>query len=205
MAFSDALGAYLQLLHGREPVQGGRARLEEILALATTLERGRERLWSGLDRNSDAAKALASFALKQYHALVNCMNALSIVFDQPGRVLFTGDAPPQVMAHIAAHPTNSFQGPYRLVKVPHHGTDRYYTPVLPQAEAYVVSNGGYQRRPVGRQFLDECLLRRPGCKIYCTNAHRPPAGASFCTYRDAEGGCAGFCHPISGKEQVLTI
>ncbi|NCB62824.1 MAG: hypothetical protein EOM52_04295 [Clostridia bacterium] len=200
--FSGALEEYLYLAHGGEDAEESRSALSRTLELALALDRAREALWSVLDRSSDAAKALASFALAQYHALVNCMNALSIVFDLPGRVLFPGDAPPEVIAYIAAHPTLSFQGPYRAVKLPHHGTEAYFCPQLPQAEQYIISNGGYQRRPVGRRFLDSL----PHGEVYCTNAHRPPAGDDpYCTYLREESRCADCCRPVSTDQKTLHI
>lgn len=76
-------------------------------------------------------------------------NKISIVFqDSPNNgasaILMTGDIPPKelnkvVTAAISSKPEMAHH--YTVIKAPHHGTDTYFTPLLPSCDAILISNG----------------------------------------------------------------
>ena len=142
---------------------------------------------------------LAHFARQQYHVLVKGVNACGIVFQWKDRILFPGDAPPAVISFLKDQ--GRFHAGYQVVKLPHHGTGRYFSPALPKAERYIISNGGYSRRAVGRQVLEG--LAPTGCAFLCTDAHQDPQ--KYCNYYQEEGHCHPACIPITDRQQVIPL
>lgn len=142
---------------------------------------------------------LADFARQQYHVLVKGVNACGIIFQWKDKVLFPGDAPPAVISFLEDR--EKFKPHYKLVKLPHHGTERYFSSALPPADQYIISNGGYSRRAVGKQVLEK--LAPTGCTFLCTDAHRDPQ--KYCKYYREEGHCHPACVPITDPQQVIPL
>ena len=202
---TGALERYLLLLHDGPLAEGARREALETLKAARAQADGlRRALWGdeaeGLRPPYPAyLKALADFSRQQYHVLVNGVNACGIIFQWKDKVLFPGDAPPAVISFLSDQ--GRFRDRYQIVKLPHHGTGRYFSPALPQAEQYIISNGGYRRRAVGKETLEG--LASTGCAFLCTDAHTAPA--EFCRYYQAEGRCHPACIPITGQQQVTPL
>lgn len=202
---TGALERYLLLLHDGPLAEGARREALETLKAARVQADGlRRALWGdeaeGLRPPYPAhLQALADFSRQQYHVLVNGVNACGIIFQRKDKVLFPGDAPPAVISFLSDQ--GRFRDRYQIVKLPHHGTGRYFSPALPQAEQYIISNGGYRRRTVGKETLEG--LASTGCAFLCTDAHTAPA--EFCRYYQAEGHCHPACVPITGQQQVIPL
>lgn len=202
---TSALERYLLLLHDGPLAEGARRNaLAELEQARTRADRLRRDLWGD---EADGLRppypphlqALADFARQQYHVLVNGLNACGITFQWKDKVLFPGDAPPAVISFLREQ--GRFRDRYQIVKLPHHGTGRYFSPALPQAEQYIISNGGYRRRAVGKEVLDG--FSPTGCGFLCTDAHTAPA--EFCRYYQAEGHCHPACIPITERQQVIPL
>lgn len=142
---------------------------------------------------------LLHFAQQQYHVLVKTVNACGIVFQWKDKVLFPGDAPPAVMAYL--NKKGQLHDHYQVVKLPHHGTKRYFFSKLPPAEQYIISNGGYKRRAVGEKILDK--LSSSSCRFLCTDAHQDPQ--AYCEYYQKEGRCHPACVPITDSQAVIPL
>ena len=171
---SGALERYLLLLHDGPLAEGARLEaLETLKAIQAQADGLRRTLWGdeaeGLRPPCPAPlQALADFARQQYHVLVNGVNACGIIFQWKDKVLFPGDAPPAVISFLRDE--GRFKDCYQIVKLPHHGTGRYFSPALPQAEQYIISNGGYRRRAVGKEVLDG--FSPTGCR-FCAPTPTP--------------------------------
>lgn len=202
---SGALERYLLLLHDGPLAEGARREALRNLEAARTQADGlRLALWGdeaeGLRPPYPThLQALADFSRQQYHVLVDGVNACGIVMQWKDKVLLPGDAPPAVISFLKDQ--GRFRERYQIVKLPHHGTDRFFTPALPEAEQYIISNGGYRRRAVGKETLE--ALAPKGCAFLCTDAHTAPA--EFCRYYQAEGRCHPACIPITGQQQVIPL
>lgn len=127
-----------------------------------------------------------------YHVLVDSMNACSIVFSHNHDCLFMGDAPKQVIKHLREN--KSMVGYYKVVKLQHHATIAYETVHTPEAECYIISNGGRERRKIGRGFIDPMPITGENDrvkKIICTNG-RDKQGV-YCEYYEREKHCYEKC------------
>ena len=133
------------------------------------------------------------FARQQYHSLITCMNALSLVCDCNDRFVFMGDAPADVVDYL--HNQGLFADEYTFVKIQHHGTTLYYTPQTPRGQNRLISNGGYHWRKVDDHFviLDQTI---------CTNGHDSPG--QYCKYYISHRACAPACNPI-GAPQITPV
>lgn len=202
---TGALERYLLLLHDGPLAEAGRLdALDTLEAALRQADRLRLDLWGdetdGLrPPYPEDLQPLADFARQQYHVLVNGVNACGIIFQWKDKVLFPGDAPPAVISFLKEK--GRFQPRYQLVKLPHHGTRRYFSPALPPAERYIISNGGYSRRAVGKEVLED--LAPAGCTFLCTDAHRGPR--KYCKYFREEGHCHPACVPITDRQQVIPL
>lgn len=206
-ALSEALERYLLLLNGGALAEAGRlAALEALARARAAADRLRKEVWGDQEQSlhppyPHALQPLARFARQQYRLLADTLNACGLVLQWKDKVLLPGDVPPAVLEYLAAegrlHPR------YQVVQLPHHGTESHLSPALPQAERYIISNGGYRRRPVGRQVLEELAAACPGCAFLCTDAHTAPA--EFCQYARAEGRCHPACKPITGEQAILPL
>ena len=198
----EALAQYLILLHGEALFQASRREaLHRLQDSLEPLEAARWAFWGNGADLTPLQLAVAAFSTAQYHALIDGLNATSVVCQLGERALFSGDAPPKVFRLLrnegALHPA------YRVVKLPHHGTGRYFTPALPAAEHYIVSNGGYASRKVGTRVLEALAVACPGCVFHCTDAH--VRAARDCQYVGDHGGCHPACIPILTRELVLNL
>lgn len=75
------------------------------------------------------------------------VNALSLVYeihpnitttDDNNSVLMTGDISPEIIDRYICRSTNRH---YKMLKAPHHGTNHYYTPNLPNADICLIPHG----------------------------------------------------------------
>lgn len=108
-------------------------------------------------------------------------NKISIVFqDSPNNgtsaILMTGDIPPKelnkvVTAAISSKPEMAHH--YTVIKAPHHGTDTYFTPLLPSCDAILISNGvpSKAHRNWGKISYNYGAFygSHKRCSILCTN------------------------------------
>lgn len=202
---AGALERYLLLLHGGALAEAGRrAALAELEQARRRADGLRRELWGdgaeGLrPPYPGPLQALAAFARRQYRVLAEGVDACGIVLQWKDRVLLPGDAPPAVLEALAAE--GRLFPRYRVLKLPCHGTGRGLSPALPQAERYILSNGGYRRRPVDRRVLE--TLASAGCAFLCTDAHTAPE--EFCRYARAEGRCHPACQPVTGEQAVIPL
>ena len=202
---ATALERCLLLGSGEPLLEAGRpAALAALASARNSADRLRRDLWGdeaeGLKPPyPQHLQLLARFARQQYHVLAKAVNACGIVFQWKDKVLFPGDAPPAVISFLQEQ--GRFRDHYRIVKLPHHGTRRYFSSALPQAEQYIISNGGYMHRGVGRTVLDG--LSPTGCGFLCTDAHQDPQ--KYCEYCQAAGHCHPACVPVTGQQQIIPL
>jgi len=142
-------------------------------------------------KNKFEINSINSFACQQYHSLVTGINAMSIVCDCEQRFAYLGDAPKNVITYLSPE----FNGPYKCVKIQHHGTQRYYTDETPVGDNYIISNGGYVKRKVCSNFIDG------GKSIICTNAH---SDSHYCYFHLANGSCGHNCIHAS-NQQIMPV
>ncbi|MGE5628598.1 MAG: hypothetical protein ACM3X7_10895 [Solirubrobacterales bacterium] len=190
---NSELEKYLGELHSLKNKDGNNNYDNSKLQNAYTNSRkANQHLWSFISNNELLTMKIKNFSRNQYHSLINTMNALSIVCDLEEQFVYLGDVPGDVIGHI----NSSFRAYYQVVKLQHHGTKDYYTNLTPKGAHYIVSNGGYSRRKVGKQFitsLDNGL-------IFCTNAHE--AANEYCSYYADLGRCKETCVKLSGKKVI---
>lgn len=73
--------------------------------------------------------------------IIRNMNECSIVFDCEEDLIALGDISPRIIGYLKK--TNKFsEGGYKVVKVQHHGTRRYWSADILKAKVYCVSNSG---------------------------------------------------------------
>lgn len=116
------------------------------------------------------------------------MNSTSIVFHNVElKCLFMGDVNKMGIKKISKN--KYVLKRYKIIKLQHHATERYYSKFLPKAETYIISNGGFNRFKIGKSFNN--LLSDKTCDIKCTN------GINFCDIRDIyKGKCPKNCNQI---------
>lgn len=205
LRLAGALERCLLASSGEPLLEAGRpAALEELSYARAQADRLRQDLWGG---PAEALRPpypprllpLVRFAARQYHVLAKTVNACGIVFQWKDRLLFPGDAPPAVISYLGKK--GRFHSRYQVVKLPHHGTRRYFSSALPPAGQYIISNGGYCRRAVGKPVLD--ALSPIGCGFLCTDAHQAPE--KYCEYYRAQRHCHPACIPITDPQQVVPL
>jgi hypothetical protein len=111
-------------------------------------------------------------------------NSLSIVFHCPGKFLFTGDAPKEVMKQCLLLPTPT----YRIIKIPHHGTKNYYFNFQPYSVpdcVYLIPNSSLYRK-TGYE-IDR---RYTGASCHCLNC----SSTSACKAMKNRGKCSATKH-----------
>lgn len=125
-------------------------------------------------------KIIKSFYHEKYHDLIKCMNAISLICDCEARFVFLGDAPPEIIDFIKS----DFEKSYKIVKIQHHATSRYYTKATPIGEKYIISNGGYSNRKIDERFLI------PQSLFICTQKN---STIKLCEKYDSCGSCTANC------------
>ena len=199
---TGALERYLLLLHDGPLAEAGR--LDALNTLKQALlqaDRLRLDLWGdetdGLrPPYPEGLQLLADFAKRQYHVLVNGVNACGIVFQWKDKVLFPGDAPPAVISFLKEN--GRFHPRYQLVKLPHHGTGRYFSPALPaRYSCGVVFNRVGELRGV---VLSSPLRVKP-------RAGRGPAAQPNGRPKNYQH--SGCCHPacisVTDEQQLIPL
>ncbi|MCL2828172.1 MAG: MBL fold metallo-hydrolase [Oscillospiraceae bacterium] len=133
-------------------------------------------------------------SLQQYHSLVTCMNAISIICDCGNRFLFLGDAPAKIIEHIVP----SCKKRYTFVKVQHHGTSPYFTKKTPKGAYNLISNGGHTWRKI-------CENNVGLNTVICTDAHINPH--DYCKYvRTARtGSCSSKCIKVVNGQHITSV
>ena len=96
-------------------------------------------------------------------SIIRNMNECSVVFDCEDKVLALGD----ITARIINNYLPGIKPYYKVIKVQHHGTKSYYTPKLPRADHYLISNSGTAN-------LNWLIYEKYGEKLL-------PSGSTFCT------------------------
>lgn len=125
-------------------------------------------------------KIIKSFYYEKYHDLIKCMNAISLICDCEERFVFLGDAPPEIIDFIKS----DFEKSYKIVKIQHHATSRYYTKATPIGEKYIISNGGYSNRKIDERFFNHSSV------FVCT---QNKAKEHFCKKYDSCIDCTKNC------------
>lgn len=128
-----------------------------------------------------------------HNNLITDMNSSSIIFHKEDDILFLGDASPRVIDYLRKE--NSIWDRYKVVKLQHHATERYYTNNLPESEISLISNGGYKRRRVGELFIDQAN------KVYCTDAWK---NSDYCACFTNNGECSEKCIRVSEYTEIET-
>ena len=123
--------------------------------------RSRTALLRAIPSGTPLRDRINAYARAEYHTLIECMNAISIVCSYGDSVLFWGDAPKNVVEHLMD--TGEVRARYRVVKLQHHATRNFYSDRSPCAEYGIVSNGGYTRRKVSPLFIDSGKYNRIVC------------------------------------------
>lgn len=158
-----------------------------------TVLRYHDYIWRDMDEVFGEQIKLWSRA--KYHRLINCMNAISVVFQcKDPAYIFMGDLPKPITQYIS----HRFLDNYKLVKVPHHGTSNYYSDNIPDGEYYIISNGGYVRRKVSEKWIERVIKKgKDGLNqtILCTNAHN---SNEYCYYAYLNATCCTkYCTKIN--------
>lgn len=200
-----ALERYLLLLHGGPLAETGRR--EALTALDAAMRQGndvRRALWGGKEEEllppyPAHLQPLARFARQQDRVLRDGLRACGLVVQWKDKALLPGDVSPAVLKRLTAegrlHPR------YQVIPVPCHGARREYASLLPEAERYILSNGGYRRRAIRREILDG--LAPAGGAFLCTDAHTQPG--EYCKFYRETGRCHPACLPITGAQEVLPL
>lgn len=200
-AVGETLERYLLLLTGEELAQSGRREaFHQFQDALENLKEAHSSFWEMGMLPDSLRQRLLDYYLFQYHVLVKGFNATSVVCQWGDRLLLTGDAPRSIIRLLSKD--DCFHSSYQVVKLPHHGTWRYYTPALPAARHYIVSNGGFPSRRVGRIALDRLSAACPDCTFHCTNAHEDP---DWCEYLGLQGFCHPACVPIRDPQLRLPL
>jgi len=110
------------------------------------------------------------------------MNACSVIFSHEvlskKKLIFFGDATKKIIKYLVKE--NKIYNFYKVVKIQHHGTKRYFTDATPNAEYYLISNGGYDGRNVCELFIRDGSGKSKAGKIYCSCCQMN--GSKYCSY-----------------------
>jgi len=121
-------------------------------------------------------------------------NACSIVFHEvangSGRILMTGDITRRV---IRKYLIGQFSSHYRLLKAPHHGTEKHYSPALPLADYILISNAKCGR--YGRISAYYIRHGTPTTQRFCSGGRGHCEGIAL-GIRCANGTCSGCLHSV---------
>lgn len=101
-------------------------------------------------------------------SLIRGMNACSIVFHND-ICLACGDVTPKVMEYLSS----KFHRRYKFVKISHHGTRSYFSPITPPADIYLISNSGNYRTDWG---ISDSYYTSSTC---CTNNNSERCSATL--------------------------
>lgn len=205
LELAQALERCLIFFHDGPLAEAGRrAALEELAQSAARTRRLRLELWGDETEGlrppyPPHLQALSLFSKKQYRILAAGLDACGIVIQWKERLFLPGDCPPAVLEHLQEE--GRLHPGYQVVKLPCRGTGRHLSPALPAARQYIISNGGYRRRPVNGQMLER--LAAASCTFLCTDAHTAPE--EYCQYYQAEGRCHPACRPITEEQAILPL
>jgi|GEM_PF-2657673 len=189
----SALKDYLDSCLEREDTQWHSEAANGLRTAEEIAKRTNESFWRYIGQDKLLAEQVKTFSRNQYHGLITTMNAISIVCDSEQKFIFMGDLPAAIVEHLH----KSFKPRYTVVKIQHHGTQPYYTSVTPTGQYYIISNGGYERRKVGEQFVSNLN----GGEILCTNAHE--IAGKYCSYWLKNKQCKNTCKQLSKEETIL--
>lgn len=190
---NSSLEKYLDVFHNSKNLEKNYDHcMVQLQQAYTNSQQVNRKIWDYISKNESLMIHIKTFSRNQYHSLINTMNALSIVCDCEEQFIFLGDVPAEVIEHI----NRLFKTNYKIVKLQHHGTKDYYTSKTPNGEFYVVSNGGYVRRKVGKQFVSTVGKG----KIICTNAHED--AEEYCSYYVLYGHCKETCDKLNEKKII---
>ena len=111
-----------------------------------------------------------------FQSVIRSMNDSSVVMECPGEALLLGDIGKDIYRRFIVP---QLEATYKVVKVSHHGTKAYYSPNLPDAKVYLVSNSG--RWNTNWRIYEEYRKSYPQ-KMQCTNtvAQRCPYALPVC-------------------------
>ena len=179
--------------------------LELLKASYSMILEANEILWKRIGTNSDLSLKIKSISRQQYHHFIKSMNALSIIFhEDTAQYIFLGDAPSQIIEYVAKRDKElNYFSEYKVLKIQHHGTQAYFTKDLPKANNYIISNGGFENRPVGtvtlsliRQRISNAPDSKTNIQVFCTNSHISPD--SYCS----SSCCNHFCTKIKNSYSI---
>jgi len=133
---------------------------------------------------TDTPETIVHYLRLARRYLISEMNGCSIIFHN-NDLIFFGDTPIKVVDHLAKN--SLFNHSYHVVKIPHHGTNGYFTKNLPSAAFYLIPNGGRKDMKVSRRFLNG-----KANKVYCSNC-RDNRSAYCDFYNNNKQNCSISC------------
>lgn len=131
---------------------------------------GNRETYKEINYSSYYGKIIKRYYYQRYNSLITTMNAISLVCACEDKFIFLGDVPPNVIEYIS----HDFEKCYKVVKIQHHATARYYTNYTPTGETYIFSNAGYKNRKIDSRFFDKCnrvICAQKGYHIHSCNKY----------------------------------
>ncbi len=134
------------------------------------------------DRNTGIPDILKQYLYFARNYLIDEMNACSVIFHKPEKLIFFGDSTGEVIDHLVQN--GKIRSYYPIVKIQHHRTKKHFTKRTPEAGCYLISNGNYKNREIGQSYFSgmcDCIYysdcgidRDKSCEFYQIKRHCNP-------------------------------
>ncbi len=121
------------------------------------------------------------------------MNECSVVFEVKGEIIAFGDISERIIKYMKKCNIMSCDK-YKIVKVQHHGTKRYWSDELPAAKVYLISNSGEKNQ---NWSIDERYGLNYAEKVACTNDND-----SRCEYSSGDKKCK-MCNIVLKRRKII--